>query len=339
MVDVLISYRHRDFLKAQIIESTLSSSGLRCWLDRSPSIVNSSSWRAVVSEVIETVKCVVLVVSETTRKSLSISQEIELAKRWEVPILVVLIAGDDRFVPIDVIEKTHIDLRVDLREGLKKLTRSVKKEIDSARFRASRKRDVCPASGMIVASQQLWGGAWPVRSNVLVTSGKAAECTKEALRRGEKVEFHSYQATTSIASVTNAIVHPKRHNAESRGIDQRFDVGLLMLPSQTRLTACDVVLAFDKSNGAHVASFAQRETKEQSAAVKFVDLQVYDNCSAEQNAGSQIVAILVREVEDSSSALDGSPVWDSRGFVLGTFVSNDEGHLLIPISSISEMLI
>jgi chromosome partitioning protein len=141
---VFLSYSQQDRAFADKLQSRIERSGLSVWRDIDPDRIRvGQEFWDVIEAAIKSVGCLITLVSRRSEKSDAVKREFDLAQKFKVPLLPLL---------IDAKDPTELDLwwreriaHVHCESAVNGLAKPVERLIEEIRFHSSRR---CPVIGL-----------------------------------------------------------------------------------------------------------------------------------------------------------------------------------------------
>lgn len=133
---IFLSYSHQDGDSMHQLREDLTTLGATIWTDERL-VIGTPSWKKAVEQALDDAIAVVVLLSPSAKVSIWVEEEVNYAKLHEIPILPVLIRGEEiDAIPFGLTGAQLIDLRNSntYLENLKRL----KQAILSMRSRAQR---------------------------------------------------------------------------------------------------------------------------------------------------------------------------------------------------------
>ncbi len=173
--DVFLSHRTQDAaITVQIAEAL--SKYLDVWFWRNQQDISEVEWEAALNRT----RSLVIVLSPDTPQSVWIRRELDRAIQRDIPIIPVLVRGDERTaMPHRLIGHRYIDIRTKFAGGIQKLIREIQQQLD---FEAAHRAEKTLPDAVADNLQQNYAIAQELRSRALQSGQDEPHIAEETTR-------------------------------------------------------------------------------------------------------------------------------------------------------------
>ena len=125
-IAAFISYDHADKQIMKRVNETLwRSYQIACWTDAALE-PGTASWQRLIEENLETIPCLVVLMTPNSKVSEWVASEINYGKRQECCIFPVLADGEERnSIPLSLANMQYIDIRHEFDGGMRRLAEAI----------------------------------------------------------------------------------------------------------------------------------------------------------------------------------------------------------------------
>lgn len=132
---VFISYSRQDAEFAFRVQAALAAVGIRTWVDQIEIMPGTADWEDMLRDAIKQSRALILIASPTSRKSLYVKDELQIARDSKCPVYPLWVLGEvwSDAIPLGWGQTQYIDARgTNEQPGLQKLVNALNSLMNSA---------------------------------------------------------------------------------------------------------------------------------------------------------------------------------------------------------------